>query len=563
MMVSLEIIYFNIYTKMGGSGSKHHAAAPQKHYPNLPVGNWTPYLKTALSTHADEANFIIGRDGGGTTDPARGCQKEFSATYQCGTGQAKSINIPKEAWGKSAHFDCTEENKLCIGFKLTLGDDGNLVLTDGKNERIWSSDTSATGLSLDEFKATKGKYKRNYLTSGEYLDAGEFIGSPSGNCYLTMVASSGALELRYNVLNCTKSPGAYGQASTANALYSITNKLNGKPSLGKVGYINDDGKLRAYPDSMVSDSSDFRYIGKYVQDGGVVASNGNLPNITLDQCKAKCNSHEKEDYDAKVAARAAKRRAEFQSHKDKEATDLEEAAVAMTVPFGFVGAAVFSAEAGVQADRANQVNAKYAAMSPPVGEKCGGFQYYDGKGSSGLGTSSCQLLGPGTFPQKGRISAESDLYIRKKQVTNSDTCPKEVEAGTAENWAAFPHAANMAPSSLCQLGFATEQQRQVADETNDALVKATATIKDGLSSLTSEEKGLVEKLGYNVDKLQKDMDSYDQATEAKGRAEKALFQVGAMRDDTDLNMVSQNYQYILWTILAILVVIGSIKATRH
>jgi hypothetical protein len=377
-----------------------------------------------------------------------------------------------------------------------------------------------------------------------------------------MVASSGALELRYNVLNCTKSPGAYGQASTANALYSITNKLNGRPSLGKVGYVNDDGQLRAYPDSMVSDSNDFHYVGKYVQDGGAVASSGVWPNTTLDQCKAKCNSHQKEDYDAKVAARDAQRRAEFQSHKDQEAADLEAAAAAtMAGPFGWAAAAGLSVAAGVQADRANKVNAKYAAMPPPVGEKCGGFQYSDGKGPAG--GQSCNLLADPTFPQKGRISAESDLYIRKKNVTNSDTCPKEVKAGTAENWAAFPYATNMAPSSLCQLGFATEHQRQAADETNEALVKATASIKNGLASLTSEEKGLVEKLGYNVDKLQKDMDSYDQAAEAQGRAKKALIQAGAMREDTDLNMVSQNYQYILWTILAILVVIGSIKATRH
>ena len=36
----------------------------------------------------------------------------------------------------------------------------------------------------------------------------------------------------------------------------------------------------------------------------------------------------------------------------------------------------------------------------------------------------------------------------------------------------------------------------------------------------------------------------------------------AQYEDTSLSMVSRNYQYLLWTILAIIIIIGSIRATR-
>ena len=39
--------------------------------------------------------------------------------------------------------------------------------------------------------------------------------------------------------------------------------------------------------------------------------------------------------------------------------------------------------------------------------------------------------------------------------------------------------------------------------------------------------------------------------------------VSAMLQDTDLNMVSQNYKHLLWTILAILFIIGAIRITRN
>ena len=39
--------------------------------------------------------------------------------------------------------------------------------------------------------------------------------------------------------------------------------------------------------------------------------------------------------------------------------------------------------------------------------------------------------------------------------------------------------------------------------------------------------------------------------------------VTAMLDNADLELISDNYKYILWSILAITIILGGIKASRN
>ena len=210
-------------------------------------GNWTSYVQDFVKDK-EVANYVVSGN-----DPAVGCYKDFNATYQCGSlPTVKTINIPGEAGGKTAVFDCTTENQACSGFKLTLGDDGNLVLTNIAGTQIWTSNTTKTGIAMDEFKAVNGKYGRNYLMGGETLSLGEFMGSPSGNCYLIMAPGpdgGNGLQLNYSVANCNEQN--FGNDENSNGLFSLTasayNQLMGsqnkvKPkmdALSKIGPLQD------------------------------------------------------------------------------------------------------------------------------------------------------------------------------------------------------------------------------------------------------------------------------------------------------------------------------------
>jgi hypothetical protein len=185
----------------------------------ISLGNWTSYIQD-FTKDKDVALYTFGKDG--AVDPAPGCDKSFFAFYKCGSDPKwKTIILDKASTGSGALFDCSTESKACSGFRLTLGDDGNLVLTDAANKQIWTSNTKKTGLAMDEFKAAKGKYGRNYLLAGEVLGLGEFMGSPSGNCYLIMDKGPGGngLQLNYSVLNCNEQN--FGNDENTNGLFSL------------------------------------------------------------------------------------------------------------------------------------------------------------------------------------------------------------------------------------------------------------------------------------------------------------------------------------------------------
>lgn len=259
---------------------------------NVPIGNWNQYVKDKI--HGQEvSNYIIGN---GDEDPAYGCYKNFTSTYQCGNGQTKTVAITGdkvEAGGRSVKFDCSAENKICGGFRLTVGDDGNLVLTDSNSSIVWQSNTKNTGLALDEFKASNGRYGRNYLLAGETLKAGEFVGSPSGNCYLMMVGGTedctqNGLQLLYTKINCTmnsKSDG-YGSDDTANGLYSM--KKTDITTLGKVGYIDEQNKIHEYPSDMTNLAQTYTLIGNYDSVGYDISQHSSK---SAETCKKNCNGN--------------------------------------------------------------------------------------------------------------------------------------------------------------------------------------------------------------------------------------------------------------------------------
>jgi hypothetical protein len=264
---------------------------------NVPIGNWSQYVNDEI--HGQEvSDYIVGQNAGvfANGDPAYGCTKNFTSTYQCGNGPTKTVAITGdgvEAGGQTVKFDCSAENKICGGFRLTVGDDGNLVLTDSNSAIVWQSNTKGTGLALDEFKASNGKYGRNYLLAGETLKTGEFVGSPSGNCYLTMVGdqadcTQNGLQLLYTKLNCTmnsKTDG-YGSDDTANGLYSM--KKTDISTLGKVGYIDERNSIHEYPDDMSNLAQTYTLIGSYDSVGYDISQ---VSANSAETCKTSCNGN--------------------------------------------------------------------------------------------------------------------------------------------------------------------------------------------------------------------------------------------------------------------------------
>ena len=595
---------------------------------SIAIGNWTPYVQSEINGK-ESASFIIGKSGGGTVDPAKDCKKRFTATYQCGTGPNKQVNIDPDAWGQAALFDCTAESKNCAGFKLTLGDDGNLVLTNANNSQIWSSNTNKTGLALPEYSAKNGKNGRNYLLAGEVLNVGEFMGSPSGNCYLMMMKETG-LQVLYSMSACadesasaSSSASASGSAnasassSTAFPMYSLP-QVNSS-NIGKVGYINNMGKLQEYPSELIGQDSTYTLIGNYDSVGNDIKQMSG----TVDECKKTCN--DLIDCYGFVYKSTKKSSGGIQFVKvhfppnQAQCIQISQLAVysngvnvAQNKPVS--SANVYSDSLGscppqnaVDGDLSQRQypniyhsscktgdywlvdlqqeypvdKVVYYNRSDSFSDRANGMmidlmdstkkviktltlngdmiQSFDV--SIGLTTTmnnTCLLKNAGMFPKGLRQPNEDyELYTRNKNVKNNSSCNKTVENSTLTQWELFPMGEKMTMDTLCNLGAITAQERKDLETKRSTLSDVASLLSNKLVGLTNEKTKIEKTIELNNAKITTDINSYKKTKHHM--VMNNINNVDGMIQDTKLNMISQNYKKIIWSILVILVIIGAIR----
>jgi hypothetical protein len=256
-----------------------------------PIGNVTDIVSNKLKCNLVESCSIpiSNRTFG---DPRPGCRKSFDIEYKCGSSTfTKNLGY---AEGKTMILDCKDYMKTNCQFFLILQNDGNLCIYKGKdpstNEGIvWSSRTNGKQkMPNNEWLASKGKFGRNYMKTGETLASGEWVGAEDGSLKLIM-QEDGNLVL----YTSGSTPGCkvinnktYG-SKMVNAVYELAGVGN-KSTLGNIGYVDSNSILKEYPDSMVGFTNNYQ-----------IYQNTDLPGndittlVTSDQngCQIACNNN--------------------------------------------------------------------------------------------------------------------------------------------------------------------------------------------------------------------------------------------------------------------------------
>ena len=462
---------------------KKPAATVIPHVPvPVPVGNWTEYVKDFINGK-ERVNYTIGNSGGGTKDPAVGCSKQFSTSYRCGNGAIKTINISPDANGQTITFDCFSENQKCRGFRLSLTDDGNMVLTNATDPTgtiLWQSSTNQTGLPIEKYRAVNSKYKRNYIQSGETLSAGEFIGSPSGNCYLIMdnkTDGSASLELRYESFNCSGNmiDNSFGNDSDTVSIYTI--KKENPTNLGKLGYVDDNGTIHQYPNELLQRNDKFFNIGRYSNIGNDIQIINNT----------------------------------------------------------------------------NKMNCENICKSKP---DCAGYVFNNSN-------NECQIKNSNIFPKSSRmVDNSSELYIRGSDVLNSTSCSKVVNNIDTSIWELSNIGDKMSMDTLCNLGAFTQEDRKDLEASNDNML---STVNDLYNKIMGETKTLTQ---INGD-LEKNRGAIASLNKTHDNVKKSIIpkkneslQFIAMKEDSKTQLISENFNYMLWSILAISIIGYVVKSNR-
>jgi len=229
-----------------------------------------------------QAQCFLSNDLGSTTKYGKSSE---SSCWKVGN------NIVGGAWANAVYSTQEPLNIPCF---LLVQDDGHICIykgTDpGDNQGfIWGTGTNGKEKSADpKHTAVLGKNGRNYLKLGETLQRGEFIGNTNGSVYLILQQDGDLVVYTSTTTSaCSRSPLNNDKMVAAAGDYAIYNiSQKGYPNnIGKIAYIDNNGTLMEYPDTMISHSAnDFSTIPNTDSQGGDMGTP--LVNFSLNEVMA-------------------------------------------------------------------------------------------------------------------------------------------------------------------------------------------------------------------------------------------------------------------------------------
>jgi hypothetical protein len=178
---------------------------------------------------------------------------------------------------------------------LILEEDGNMSIYNGsdpidKQGKVWSTNTAGKQQGVNpNIISSKGKYGKNWMSSGSTLAPGDFIGSNDGKLALVMQSDGNLVLYAYETMtNCQKIGNKMGGGQGSNAIYDIGMNAIDK-NMGKLAYIDDDSNLYTYPDNNKKYGDSYTKIENIQPD--INTTIGSFRGVTVDSCKKICNDN--------------------------------------------------------------------------------------------------------------------------------------------------------------------------------------------------------------------------------------------------------------------------------
>ena len=197
------------------------------------------------------------------------------------------------------------------------------------------------------------------------------------------------------------------------------------------------------------------------------------------------------------------------------------------------------------------------------------YGYLHGNNTCKIITNSTQIIGNNAInkiPFPGY-----DIYVRNPKFPQNDkSCRNKVDAVIDSN--AFSYYLNngitaksgtyMTPTTKCNLGKVLDSQMTELKKRNDVAVSKGQEIKNQFSDLFSRENRVLDSISDNRT-TSKIYDEYTKkATDKIQSIKNAQITKSAVEKDSDLLLVSDNYRYVMWGIVSLLLSIAVIKGLR-
>ena len=198
-------------------------------------------------------------------------------------------------------------------------------------------------------------------------------------------------------------------------------------------------------------------------------------------------------------------------------------------------------------------------------ESCKGYTFTNAgvDPTTGQGTpASCYIMGENDWPKNPRTyDVNSEMMMRLPEINNTGPgCPKNVLVDAASTLNGKRRI--QAPKGCGIAGVIGQYEDKIKGK-NQQLMKTQGVMLDTMYGLLNNDAVLQNKLASSLDQMKDDIYEYENVNKDAQSAAQGLTQATARSEDTKVQLMSDNYHYLLWSILAIALVLGGIKASRN
>jgi hypothetical protein len=195
---------------------------------------------------------------------------------------------------------------------------------------------------------------------------------------------------------------------------------------------------------------------------------------------------------------------------------------------------------------------------------CAGYVVYEG---------TCNLLtADNVFPVGDRIPvSQYSTYIRNPMFPQNDkSCRKtlDTDIGTEVysyylgNGITSNPATLMTPQTKCNLGKVLDKQMKELVIKNKEAVQKGQVVKGQLQSLFNRKNNVLNSISDNRTTAKMHNDNTKKATDKIRSIQNSQITKSAVEKDSELLLISDNYKYVTWGIISLILSIATIKGLR-
>jgi len=166
------------------------------------------------------------------------------------------------------------------------------------------------------------------------------------------------------------------------------------------------------------------------------------------------------------------------------------------------------------------------------------------------------------WPKGKRQFIGGDLYIRNKTVNNNNSCGKEVWFTHQGEINGYANAGFMNMNTTCGLGTISDRDEKQIKKQYIKLTSILEQIHQKIVELSKEDVKLNKDLLDEYRLLKERLNTYEHTYKEIRAGAKLVKHNDAIEEDSNLQMLSYNQKYILWSMLAIGATAGTMKIMK-